>query len=291
MSSVQSKSSVQSNLNTATCTVCSGDATFMASHPQANLYRCGRCSHAFSILDSSAGARYDDSYYDYEHKRWFENPNYWIFGEMEKALRADVRSVLDVGCGRGDFLRFLRAKRPAVELMGIDLSEQRTDSEYEFVRCDVEEFKTEKRFDAIVSLSVIEHVKDPRLFVSRLVDLLNPAGQLFLLTVRDDSILYDLARFFRSVGIPTAFDRLYSAHHLNHFTARSLRTLLENNGLVIDRTVMHNSLLRAVDIPARNRILDALLRVGVAMIHVAGTLTTRAYLQAVMTHRADERST
>ena len=77
----------------AVCPVCGGDAGFMANHPEATLYRCHSCTHAFSILAPSAKTNYDDAYYTAEHKRWFEHPNYWVFAKIEAALSSAARSV------------------------------------------------------------------------------------------------------------------------------------------------------------------------------------------------------
>ena len=56
---------------------------------------------------------YTPEYYEETHRNWFANPNFALFRWIEHQLPAEIRSVLDVGCGRGDFLKFLRRQRPA----------------------------------------------------------------------------------------------------------------------------------------------------------------------------------
>jgi hypothetical protein len=85
-----------------------------------------------------------------------------------------------------------------------------------------------------------------------------------------------------SLGIPLAFNRLYSRHHLHHFTPKSLRTLLESSGLAITDHIMRNAPLKAMDLPVRNPVADVLLRAGVWVIFTAGSITSKTYLQTVV---------
>ena len=72
--------------------------------------------------------------------------------------------LLDVGCGRGRFLRRYRRIRPDLELAGIDLDDVRESVGSlvrEFHKCDVtsEPFPfTDGSFDAVVCAHVIEHL-------------------------------------------------------------------------------------------------------------------------------------
>jgi hypothetical protein len=102
------------------------------------------------------------------------------------------------------------------------------------------------------------------------------------MTVNESSILYGLARTGRVLGVPLAFDRLYSRHHLHHFTRTSLRRLLESSGLKLSQHITHNTPVKAVDLPVRSRKADALLRVIVMGVSAAGYALSKSYLQTVI---------
>lgn len=76
--------------------------------------------------------RYDRAYFD----RWYRAPGTRVVSPAalrrkvalalavgEHYLGRQVRTVLDVGCGEGDWLPVLRASRPAVRWTGVDPSE------------------------------------------------------------------------------------------------------------------------------------------------------------------------
>lgn len=104
------------------CPICQTTACFMATHPEADIYRCKCCTHAFSDPGSMPRQEsYDPDYYNDTHRRWFEHPNTALFERITAVIPTGA-SVIDVGCGRGDFLRHVHRNRPDVQLTGIDYS-------------------------------------------------------------------------------------------------------------------------------------------------------------------------
>jgi 2-polyprenyl-3-methyl-5-hydroxy-6-metoxy-1,4-benzoquinol methylase len=263
------------------CPICLSPARLMAPHPEANIYRCEQCTHAFSDAASMPEQEtYDSSYYDEAHRRWFKHPNLGLFDRIASLIPQGA-SVLDIGCGRGDFLKHLHKKRPDLDLTGIDYSPNQ-DPEIHFLQGDA--FTTEflSQFDVTVSLAVIEHVEDCVAFTHRMRVLTKPGGMVVISTINESSVLYALARTGRALGIPLAFDRLYSHHHLQHFTRASLRQLLRSSGLRLTRHFVHNSPIQAVDIPVRSRSADAALRLAVLAVSVTGSLLSKSYLQTAI---------
>lgn len=193
--------------------------------------------------------------------------------------------MLDIGCGRGHFLRYLHEVRPDLRLSGVDLSPNPASDGIRYYQGDFLTTVFEERFDAVVSLAVIEHVADVRGFVARLKDLAKPDGDVTVMTVNESSLLYALARTGQRVGVPLAFDRLYSRHHLHHFTRKSLRKLLEGHGFRVISARTHNAPLAAIDISVTNPLVDAVLRSGMWMLCKAGDATSRAYLQTITCRR------
>ena len=254
----------------------------MPSHPEAELFRCQACSHAFTQPESiRSPERYEASYFEEDHRRWFEHPNTELF-ERVLAEVPKGASVVDVGCGRGDFLRFARNARPDLNLTGIDLSANADEPGIRFLRGDILKLPVVERFDFVVSLAVIEHVAAVGEFVLRMQQLVRPAGTIAVMTLNDGSLLYAAARLGRAVGVPLAFNRLYSVHHLHHFTRASLANLLRANGCIVLRHLDHNAPVEAMDLPVRDGWLDSILRFGLHGLWIAGRATRRSYLQTVV---------
>jgi 2-polyprenyl-3-methyl-5-hydroxy-6-metoxy-1,4-benzoquinol methylase len=264
-----------------TCNVCGGPAGFMAKHPEADLYRCRSCTHCFSHPDSILEAEpYTTEYFDEHHQRWFAHPNTELFATIARGLPHRA-SVLDVGCGRGDFLKYLQGTRPDLTLTGIDLSPNDAVPGIHFLQGDFLTTPIGEHFDAAVSLAVIEHVVDVQAFVIRLKQLVKRGGRVTVMTLNESSLVFALARTGKRLGVSLAFDRLYSRHHLHHFTRSSLRALMEGYGFEIESEMTHNAPLAAIDIPMRNRIVEAILRSGMWVLCQVGHATDRAYLQTV----------
>jgi SAM-dependent methyltransferase len=270
------------------CPICGAPSRFTASHPDAELYRCPSCTHAFSDAASMKAVEgYDPSYFDERHQRWFEHPNHWLFDKIAAAIpeTPSFRSVLDAGCGRGDFLRHLRARRPDLSLTGIDVSPNEPVDGITFIEGDFLTYPFTRQYDVVVSLAVIEHLSDVKVFARRVAELTRPEGLTVISTINDSSLLFRLARGLHAVGVSLAFDRLYSRHHLNHFTPRSLEVLLKSYGMSPGERFFYNSPLAAIDIPASSPLTDAALRAAMFGICLAGDLTGTSYLQTVICKR------
>ncbi len=263
------------------CPICRSSARLLATHPDADIYRCNQCTHAFSDPESMPEQEAYDSTYFYEtHRRWFEHPNTRLFEQIAKVI-PQGSSVLDVGCGRGDLLRYLHRRRHDLQLTGIDHSKNQSDH-IRYIQGDFFKLAIGESFDFVVSLATIEHVPDCVAFARRLHQLTTPGGIVVVMTINESGLLYALARAGRGAGIRLAFNRLYSRHHLHHFTRQSLRRALESGGLRVSKQIMHNAPVKAMDLPVRNPAADAILRMGVWGIFLAGSMTARTYQQTAI---------
>lgn len=271
-----------------TCTVCGTGTRLEFKHQHADLYRCPECDHCFSDLPSMrASEDYGSEYYEQAHHNWFEHPHIWLFEVIRQRLAtlgSNLR-VLDVGCGRGDFLRWLHEREPSWALTGIDLSWNASAEGVEFIQGDVLASLPDRTFDAVINLAVIEHVVDIHEFVALLASHCSSSGMIVIMTINDRSALYDVGRVLRRFGRPAAFDRLYDRHHLNHFNIRSLRRLIELTGLTVTETILHNTPMNAVDMPPAGLVTTAIWKMGVATTFLVGRLTGRTFLQTLVCRR------
>jgi len=257
----------------------------VASPADVALFRCSACSHCFCDPSISAQEHYEPEYFSEEHQRWFANPDVAFFEAIARVLPHGA-AVLDAGCGRGDFLRHVRTIRPDLKLTGIDLSPNLPVDGIEFVQGDLMTAHFDRGFDGVVSQQVIEHVDDVPSYIAALKRLAKPGAVVIVSTINESSLLYGLAKMGRRVGVALAFDRLYGRHHLQHFTTRSLRTLLERHSFDVTSQRTHNAPLAAIDIPVRHPAADIVLRSGMWLVCKAGSMTGTSYLQTVISRNA-----
>src|SRR5579871_554665 len=93
------------------CPVCQTPGALESSFQDINLLRCPSCSHCWTdISKMEEQEEYSTEYFLSTHRNWFENPDYAFFEKFLKlalAQRMDA-TVLDIGCGTGNLLRFMR---------------------------------------------------------------------------------------------------------------------------------------------------------------------------------------
>ena len=100
-------------------------------------------------------------------------------------------NILDVGCGGG--LLSEPMKRLGADVVGIDASDKninvakihakKNNLNIEYRCTSPENFKTDKKFDVILNMEIIEHVEDVDLFLSACSRLLKKEGIMFVATL------------------------------------------------------------------------------------------------------------
>jgi SAM-dependent methyltransferase len=96
------------------------------------------------------------------------------------------KDVLDAGCGTGEkscYFSYYGANVTALDLSSSSLAAGRRLAEkfklnVDFNRCDIAEFKTEKKFDNIFCLGVLHHTSDPYMRFHVLAGLCKPGGTI-----------------------------------------------------------------------------------------------------------------
>ncbi len=267
------------------CPICGAESKFLPLNIGVDLNRCPNCDHCFTNLSSlETTEQYTQDYYTDKHSNWFENPNFKLFkiiSDMLLQVKPNAK-ILDVGCGKGDLLRYLRSLHPNLELSGIDFTTNEVATGIKFLCGDVFDLDEANSFDVIISLAVIEHVEDVNKFVGKLQRLVSSGGTVILMTVDDRSFLYSLSRFLAKLGYLTPAIRLYERHHLNHFNQKSLRYLMESNGLKVRKLFDHGIPMAAVDFDSPSPFVAAILRAGLAGIFTVARLINKSHLQTIV---------
>jgi len=105
------------------------------------------------------------------------------YGPMSKHTRRlcaeilrelDFKSILDVGCGEGSFLKFLHLLRPHLEINGADISQVAIQQagisllNAKFFELDLENNFIQQSFDLVTAIEVIEHIKNDTQFLANM---------------------------------------------------------------------------------------------------------------------------
>ena len=155
--------------------------------------------------------------------------------------------ILDLGCGRGEIA--FRCAKLGADTVGIDISRDALRLSAE--RCDRENvevnlfefdgrnipFKAET-FDAIILSDVVEHVEDDLLhdLIKECSRLLMPGGRLVIHTAPTRYIIM-LSKIIKAISLGRLdyYSRLidpdYEHLHVRYHSTRSIRKILERNGL------------------------------------------------------------
>ena len=146
--------------------------------------------------------------------------------------------LLDIGCGRGLFLREL-SKR-VFEVHGTELNDLADESISDLCTIHVTDSLAslefpENYFDMVLIWHVLEHLPDPKETISEISRILSPGGQLAVAVPNYGSLQSSISgrRWFH-LDLP---------RHVFHFTPDGLRHLLQANGLRIKST-NHFSMLQ-----------------------------------------------
>jgi 2-polyprenyl-3-methyl-5-hydroxy-6-metoxy-1,4-benzoquinol methylase len=272
-------------LNSEYCPICLKKSKPWVILTELTLLRCN-CGHCFTNVNSiQKKEEYSLDYYKKTHKNWFENPNYRLFNQIAEEIKKNPNeSILDVGCGDGAFLIHLKKYFNGRKLVGLDIAKiAPSEAGIIFLTKDFMAHNFNKKFDVIVTLAVIEHLHDVSSFVKKIYKSLNKEGTAYIMTINQSGILYNLANFFRLIGFKSFFTRLYDKHHLNHFSQKSLSTLLTKNGLFkITKLIDHNIPFKAVDLPRTHPIKNFILFTGIVAIFLLGKITKKSYCQTLI---------
>jgi 2-polyprenyl-3-methyl-5-hydroxy-6-metoxy-1,4-benzoquinol methylase len=197
---------------------------------------CINCGNVFSESGArnNVGIFYSDSYKLMSESPEAESKFYsqdvgvshsdWRCNILLDTLKLpEIGNVLDIGCGKGNFLLAFSQKFPKWSLNGVEASKNALSfAKKKLLKADLREgfFRDglfDKKFDLIVALDVFEHLEEPVEFLNTIIPNLKDDGYLFL----------DVPNFKLNPADLFVFD------HLTHFTKESLYNLLSHNGMEV----------------------------------------------------------
>ena len=190
------------------------------------LYSCNNCHLKFFVPDTTAGSSY--IYSELEKFKWYYMPTKWEYDVAVKDLK-NYEKILEVGCGRGRFIQMLQ-KNGKTEIEGIELNEnaavraQKIGLKIKNLDLKNMTNKFGSQYDAICSFQVLEHVSNPKDFLSYICKLLKQGGKLILGLPNADSFLkYQ----FNILDMPP--------HHITRWTRDTLERVSQLFPLSLER--------------------------------------------------------
>lgn len=273
------------------CPVCRSTNTKSKYNTQeCVVHLCLDCSHLFTPQSSIINPEnYSLEYYQKTHKNWFESPHFQLFDliadEIQNYFNSTVNlaalKVLDVGCGTCQLLSYLATKYGFEDLSGIDIMNMDfcAPSNIGFYNEDFMTHSPIEKYDVILSTLVIEHIFDVRKFLTKIKSLLSPSGIAIIVTNDCAHPLYLSSRLLEKISFHQPLQRMFSSHHVNHFTKKTLELLSSEVNFTHSKTLSVPIPYNCLDIPSEN-LLQELLYPPVVYSHLLiGRILNHKFLQ------------
>lgn len=197
----------------------------------------------------------NDAFYEDYVKRGTETFKEDRLERILAAIPPDCRNFLDVGCGTGRNLLYVRPHFPNAHFAGTDIAHDGVAAiralGFEGVQCDASVAipYDDSAFDVILCGEVIEHVVDTDRLAAELHRVLAPGGKLIVTTpnlayaVNRLLLLFGIQPLFTETSYRRNMGRIFrvlgqdkpTQGHLKIFTRRALEELLRSQGFVIER--------------------------------------------------------
>ncbi len=217
------------------------DWEYRSSQDVYTYLRCTVCGTLFinevnraALLDI-----YPSNYYSFSPKSGslvFRLKDYWdsyFYQSLLKKMGGPTLSVLDVGGGTGQVLDVLKKADKRIiytQIIDIDsrsklIAEQKG---HIYSESKIEDFQTDRKFDIILLLNIIEHLGDPFGAIEKAGKLLKEDGIIIIKTPNADSLD---ARLFRH----SYWGGLHCPRHWIIFSDVSFKLMMKNSGLVMEK--------------------------------------------------------
>jgi len=203
---------------------------------------CFNCSHVYVqnplkekiLLEKYKSSEADRAYMQRMQTPFIKKYNTLLYKKYLRIFKQNglkKGDILEIGCGRGDFLKFLKLQRSytlyasefiksSKKLITKIIGEQNF-----FYQVEVKDLKFQNSIDLIILWGVIEHVRKPVEFLKLCNKFLKNKGMVFVLAPN----LFSRAFEILGVNTPTINPRV----HLNFFSRKSFSKMASKSGFLV----------------------------------------------------------
>ena len=145
-------------------------------------------------------------------------------------------TVLDVGCGSGEFLRYLRSASPTVQATGCDVSVVAVDGlrkdGFDALQIDLRVEDIPDQFDYVTCLEVLEHIPDAEAAIRRLKASFR---KQLIISIPNIGYFEHRVRLGLFGRFPNTSCIFHVNEHVRHWTPRDFREWVDHFGLKVVR--------------------------------------------------------
>ena len=189
------------------------------------IYNCDKCGVKFSDpMKQPWGDWYSAVYTNFNKKAYRHRWEY----DFVKEMVGDAETVLDVGCGEGQFLDTLSGE--GISAFGVDFNEHAIqvarkkglDAENRRVQ------ELDQKYDWVCLFHILEHIADLRAFFDDIVSICKPGGKVVVSVPSQ----FSYADFIWDTSILN-----YPPHHLTMWTEDALKRFVCSFGLTVEKVL------------------------------------------------------
>lgn len=222
------------------CTICGNISSFLLNKDGFDLYECKKCSLVFVNPQPKQDFLKDKVYSfesGYQSNKAKDLSRVKITKSYKKIFdylnKNNIKgSMLDIGCSNGEFL--FHAKKYGFQVTGIELNKRTAEIAIQNgINVHIGTIDTvslNQKYDCIFLGDIIEHVTDPKSFLSKCSSLLNNNGHIIISTPNLDCF-WSKSSFLLYKLFKIPWSSLTPPYHLFQFSHGNLISLAHNNGL------------------------------------------------------------
>lgn len=150
--------------------------------------KCAKCGLIYSsyILNDKGRREYWKKYESKIHQKVVtltdkRQKMYKMEYDLVAPFLNEKNTILDVGCGGGEFLDFFNC--PNNECEGIEYGEEAYEKaavRYNVYLGELPDYNTEKKYDLIIFRGTIQYFISPKRYFNKAIELLNPGGLIYI---------------------------------------------------------------------------------------------------------------
>lgn len=165
-----------------------------------------------NIFSSQSAGNRNVSIHAYKGSRGGSYERYdFVHEKIQRRMKREDFKFLDMGCGDGGFLFYLRERHPRASLWGVEISRELMDEAkanpaydgVQLVRGDVLRFRLKQKFDAALMSGVLSIFDDIRIPLANMARHLAPGGYGYVFggfCSRDIDVLVRYRNHFQKSG-------------------------------------------------------------------------------------------